>query len=124
MSTRVVELRLAASDLVPTKALIELLNRALAALLRASLIVECADVVPTVRTPDQPEVSLRTLGPRSVDQVPPRELDAAICSTDAWMQGRGVGHIQQAVLEQYHSGQVSLKAATHLNVCINRSIRL
>ena len=118
MTIRVFDVRLAAADLGPTRESLGLLARAMGALMRARHIVDCGDRVPTVHTLSQPEMMRRTLGPRSIEEVPPSELDAAIRSTGAWRRRESIGHIQRATLDMYGVNHISMTAATHLNACI------
>jgi hypothetical protein len=115
------EVYLKAASLSPTSRLATLLARGIHALTLAGRTIDCGDIVPVARTPEQPPVRIRALGPRSIDQVPPMELEAMIRSTAAWVRGDSVGGIQQAVLARYGVERISLDAATHLNRCISRT---
>jgi transcriptional regulator with XRE-family HTH domain len=127
MGARVYELRLAASELVETKELRSLLNRATAAAARAGLLLDenergdATQKFRILRMSDQPEIHPRELGPRRLWQVPLRELEVVLKGTSAWKRGAEARSLQLALLATYGVSTGSLTDAEHLNRCIMRS---
>lgn len=129
MGARVYELRLAACGLEETKELRSLLNRASAAAARVGLIIdenetgEQTQKYRILRLPAQRSVVARTLGPRRLRHIPPRELEAVVRATAAWKRGESVARVQAAIMETYGLSRVSTKDVEHLNRCINNCMQ-
>lgn len=96
-------------------------NSAITAAVRQGVLVEAnplgeSGVKPrTYRLPGQPEVDLRELGPRSLDDVPPQELTALLADVAAEHGWEHEEALYRAVLDELGLKRLTTNVTARLN---------
>ncbi|PRW63684.1 hypothetical protein CEP50_09305 [Actinopolyspora mortivallis] len=103
-----------------TEEISKTLNEGVSAAVRHEMLVEDnplgAKLIAhrTFRLPEQPEVRVRTAGPRTIDEIPPREL-ATVLAEQALLHGRrDEKGLFRAVVRRFGWRQLSAKAEQRL----------